>query len=177
MSISLISFTGSNAVGKKVQELAAKSNLKKVMLELGGKNPSIVFNDAELNNAIAWNTQGFLFNMGQSCVAGTKVLVQSGVADKFIAALKDAFVQTTKVLGGDPLDKATPIGPLVDKKQYDRVTSYIESAKKDGSVVVVEARRAASGHTATVVPIGDALARYDRPAPTIDHYDQLLEAR
>ncbi len=97
--ISLLSFTGCVGAGKKVQELAAKSNLKKVILELGGKNPSIVFDDANIAYAIQGACQGLLFNLGQTCVAATKVLVQKGIVDQFAAALNEAFVQMTSTMG------------------------------------------------------------------------------
>ena len=84
MNIWKISFTGSIASGRKVQDLANKSNLKKVTLELGGKSPAIIFNDANLENALAMNSQGFLANSGQICAACSRTLVQEKIAPEFI---------------------------------------------------------------------------------------------
>ncbi|KAH8881344.1 aldehyde dehydrogenase [Thozetella sp. PMI_491] len=133
--ISVISFTGSPGVGKKVQELAAKSNLKKVLLELGGKNPCIIFDDADIDHAVQYISMGMLHNLGQVCVAGAKILVQRGIVDKFTAALAEAWTHAGNSLGGDPLDESTSVGTIIDKIQFDRVLGHIEMAKKDGTVV------------------------------------------
>jgi aldehyde dehydrogenase (NAD+) len=91
MKIYKISFTGSTASGRKVQDAATKSNLKAVTLELGGKSPAIVFNDADLSNALAMNSQGFLFNTGQICAAYSRTLVQEKIAPEFLKGLKEKF--------------------------------------------------------------------------------------
>jgi aldehyde dehydrogenase (NAD+) len=131
MGIAKISFTGSAAAGRQVQIAAAKSNLKHVSLELGGKSASIVFNDANLENAVGHNSQGFLMNSGQVCVAGSRILVQSGIAPKFIKALKAAFVTFSGTMA-DPALESTYLGPLADKAQFDRVMGFLADAKKEG---------------------------------------------
>jgi aldehyde dehydrogenase (NAD+) len=112
MQISKISITGSIGAGIKVQEQATKSNLKKVVLELGGKSPAIVFDDADLPTALGSTSHGFLFNSGQICAAASRLYVQEGIAPKFIEALKVEFENATKALGADPREKATSLGPL-----------------------------------------------------------------
>ncbi|KAI5307906.1 aldehyde dehydrogenase (NAD(P)(+)) ald5, partial [Ascosphaera atra] len=88
MGIDKIAFTGSTLVGRLILEAAAKSNLKKVTLELGGKSPNIIFDDADLENAVSWVNFGIYFNHGQTCCAGSRVLVQEGIYDKFMEAFK-----------------------------------------------------------------------------------------
>lgn len=131
MEIAKISFTGSAPSGRQVQIAAAKSNLKRVTLELGGKSASIVFNDANLENAVAHNSQGFLLNSGQICVAGSRILVQKEIAPKFIDALKAAFIKFNDTMA-DPALESTFLGPLADKAQFDRVMKFLNDAKKDG---------------------------------------------
>ena len=131
MEIAKISFTGSTAAGRLVQIAAAKSNLKRCTLELGGKSPSIIFNDADLENAVRYNSEGFLLNSGQVCSAGSRVLVQEGIAPKFIEALRDAFLKINQAVG-DPASEQTFMGPLADRKQFDRVMSFLEDGKKEG---------------------------------------------
>jgi aldehyde dehydrogenase (NAD+) len=99
MDIDKIAFTGSTPVGRQIMKAAASSNLKKVTLELGGKSPNIVFNDADIDNSISWANFGIFFNHGQSCCAGSRIYVQSGIYDKFIALFKKRAI-ANKV--GDP---------------------------------------------------------------------------
>jgi aldehyde dehydrogenase (NAD+) len=136
--IAKISFTGSVGAGRQVQIAAAKSNLKQVSLELGGKSPSIIFNDAHLENAVGHNSQGFLINSGQICVAASRILVQSGIAPKFVEALKGAFIKFGGAMA-DPALESTFLGPLADKKQFDRVMGFLQDAKKDGIEMPQEA--------------------------------------
>lgn len=140
MDIAKISFTGSAASGRLVQIAAAKSNLKHVSLELGGKSPAIIFDDAHLENAVAHNSQGFLLNSGQVCFAGSRVLVQNNIAPRFIEALKIAFVKSSENMG-DPGSETTVFGPLADKAQFDRVMGFLESAKQDGIEVLTGGAR------------------------------------
>lgn len=131
LDIAKISFTGSANSGRLVQIAAAKSNLKHVTLELGGKSPAIIFNDADVENAVAHNSHGFLLNSGQVCFAGSRILVQDQVAPKFIEALRAAYIQQSEKMDDPSLD-TTIYGPLADKLQYDRVMGFLEGAKKDG---------------------------------------------
>jgi len=135
LEIAKISFTGSAQSGRLVQIAAAKSNLKHVSLELGGKSPSIIFNDAHLENAVVHNSQGFLLNSGQVCVAGSRILVQKEIAPKFIEALKAAFINFSGAMA-DPTLESTYLGPLADKAQFDRVMGFLNDAKKDSVEVL-----------------------------------------
>merc|ERR1712225_10473 len=123
MDIDKVAFTGSTVVGRQVMKAAAGSNLKKVTLELGGKSPNIIFNDADIDNAISWVNFGIFFNHGQCCCAGSRVYVQSGIYDKFVQRFKERATQN-KV--GDPFHADTFQGPQVSQLQYDRIMGYIQ---------------------------------------------------
>ena len=131
MDIGKIAFTGSALAGRAVLAASAKSNMKVVTLELGGKSPAIIFNDADLDNAVEHTSNSFLRNSGQICHAGSRVLVQEGIADKYIEAVKNAFEGAAKKMGDPSLDD-TAFGPLADKKQFDRVMGFLQSAKDEG---------------------------------------------
>ncbi|KAF9255421.1 aldehyde dehydrogenase [Marasmius fiardii PR-910] len=138
--ISRISFTGSTLTGRKIQEASAKSNLKVVTLELGGKSPNIIFDDCDLEQTAKWSARGIYWNMGQVCVAGSRIYVQEGIYDKFIAAFQEetkAWSQHT----GDPFDLSTEHGPQVSQIQFDRVMGYIDSAKQEGATIVTGGER------------------------------------
>ncbi|KAG8165588.1 hypothetical protein KVR01_004140 [Diaporthe batatas] len=130
MRVAKVSFTGSIATGKIVQTLAAKSNLKRVTLELGGKSPAVVFNDADLQNAINWTVRALLMNTGQVCIAATRVYVQSGIYDAFLEAYAKAIEEKKNSIG-DPEKSDTEIGPVVDKAQFDRIMGIINAAKAE----------------------------------------------
>jgi len=130
--IQKVAFTGSTRVGRKIMEAAAKSNLKNVTLELGGKSPNIIFNDANLEQAVNWSAHGVFWNHGQCCCAGTRIFVQSGIYDKFLAKFTDT-VKAIKV--GDPFAKETNQGPQVSQIRFDSIMSYIESGKEQGATV------------------------------------------
>lgn len=138
MDIDKVAFTGSTLTGRQVMMAAASSNLKKVTLELGGKSPNIVFNDANLANAISWINFGIFYNHGQDCCAGSRIYVQSGIYDKFIEKFK-ARALANKV--GDPFAADTFQGPQVSKAQYDRIMGYIQEGKKAGATVVTGGER------------------------------------
>lgn len=133
MDIDKIAFTGSTAVGRSIMKAAASSNLKKVTLELGGKSPNIVFNDADIEEAISWVNFGIYFNHGQTCCAGSRIFVQEGIYDKFLEAFKKR-AEANKV--GDPFHPETFQGPQVSKVQFDRIMGYIQSGKDDGATIV-----------------------------------------
>lgn len=122
-----INFTGSSATGKLIQEMAATSNLKRVILELGGKSPTIIFDDADIEKAAAETAFSISFVSGQACVANSRIYVQEGVADKFKAAFAKAFAQFK---AGDPLDPTTTHGPQADEIQFKRVSEYLKLAKE-----------------------------------------------
>jgi len=132
MDVDKIAFTGSTVVGRTIMKAAASSNLKKVTLELGGKSPNIVFNDADIEQAISWVNFGIYYNHGQCCCAGTRIYVQDGIYDKFVAAFKKR-AEENKV--GDPFHHETFQGPQVSQLQYDRIMGYIQAGKDDGATV------------------------------------------
>jgi len=132
MDIDKVAFTGSTVVGRTILQASAKSNLKKVTLELGGKSPNIVFNDANIEDAISWVNFGIFFNHGQCCCAGSRVYVQEGIYDKFVEAFT---ARTKKNVVGDPFAADTFQGPQVSKLQFDRIMSYIQSGKEAGAKV------------------------------------------
>jgi aldehyde dehydrogenase (NAD+) len=102
---------------------------------VGGKSPAIIFNDADIENALAMNSQGFLVNTGQICAACSRTLVQEKLAPEFIKGLKEKFEGMSKVMA-DPSDPNTALGPLADKAQYDRVMSFLEAGKSSGAEVI-----------------------------------------
>lgn len=134
MDIDKVAFTGSTVVGRNIMKAAAASNLKKVTLELGGKSPNIVFNDADIDSAIEWVNFGIYFNHGQCCCAGTRIYVQEDIYPKFLEAFKKR-ANTNAV--GDPFDEKTFQGPQVSQLQYDRIMGYIKSGKEEGATVEV----------------------------------------
>jgi betaine-aldehyde dehydrogenase len=127
--INMISFTGSTEVGKAVVG-SSKSNLKKVELELGGKNPHIVFADADLEAALDAVVFGVCFNMGECCNSGSRLLVHRSIAEDFI----NQVIETAKKIPvGDPLDEQTKIGAIIDGNQFEKILGYIESGSHDGA--------------------------------------------
>jgi aldehyde dehydrogenase (NAD+) len=132
MDIDKVAFTGSTVTGRSILQASAKSNLKKVTLELGGKSPNIVFNDANLEDAISWVNFGIFFNHGQCCCAGSRIYVQSGIYDKFIETFR---ARTAKNVVGDPFAADTFQGPQVSQLQFDRIMAYIKSGKEAGAKV------------------------------------------
>jgi aldehyde dehydrogenase (NAD+) len=132
MDVDKVAFTGSTVVGRMIMKAAAGSNLKKVTLELGGKSPNIVFNDADIDNAISWVNFGIFYNHGQCCCAGSRIYVQEGIYDKFVEKFKARAI-ANKV--GDPFQADTFQGPQVSQLQYDRIMEYIEHGKNEGATL------------------------------------------
>ncbi|KAJ5998437.1 hypothetical protein N7451_006247 [Penicillium sp. IBT 35674x] len=126
-----ISYTGSVNAGRKVQVAATNSNLKRVTLELGGKSPSIIFSDADLENALENSSQNFLLNSGQICVAATRLFIHEDISEKFAKELKARFEKFKNTMGA-PLAKGTFLGPLADKAQTERVQAFFQQGNKDG---------------------------------------------
>jgi len=131
-----VGFTGGDAAGRRIYALAA-SHLKTVTLELGGKSPNIVFDDADLDQAVKGVVSGIFAATGQSCQAGSRLLVQESIHDAFVDRLID-FVKTAKL--GDPAAPDTQIGPVATKPQFDKIMSYIEIAKAEGAKCVLGGR-------------------------------------
>ena len=135
MDINKVAFTGSTVTGRKIQEMAARSNLKRVSLELGGKSPFIIFevSDEQLQKA-AEDTAGSIFgNQGQSCCASSRIFVHENVHDKFVEKLKQ--IAESKVVG-DPFNENTTNGAIISDVQFRKVLDYIDSGRKDGANVV-----------------------------------------
>uniref|UniRef100_A0A7S1ILB0 Aldehyde dehydrogenase domain-containing protein n=1 Tax=Eutreptiella gymnastica TaxID=73025 RepID=A0A7S1ILB0_9EUGL len=135
-----VAFTGSTATGRLIQTMAADTNLKKVTLELGGKSPTIIFGDADLEEAVAWAAIGVFANHGQVCCAGTRIFVHSDVYDEFAKRFVKA-AQDLRV--GDPFGQVDQ-GPQVDTQQMDKVLGYIETGKKEGARLLTGGHRVGS---------------------------------
>ena len=126
-----IAFTGSTEVGKIIQKSLAGSD-KKYTLELGGKGPNIVFEDAPIDQAIEGIINAIFFNQGHVCCAGSRLLVQEGIADSLISKLKDRM---ETLIVGNPLDKNTDIGAINSKSQYDKINNYLEIGVNEGAEI------------------------------------------
>ncbi|HVM85259.1 MAG TPA: aldehyde dehydrogenase family protein, partial [Candidatus Binatia bacterium] len=124
-----IAFTGSTEVGREIRKATAGTG-KKLSLELGGKSPFIVFDDADLDSAVEGVVDAIWFNQGQVCCAGSRLLVQEGVAERFYDKLKRRM-ETLRV--GDPLDKSIDIGAIVAKVQLERITKLVEQGRQEGA--------------------------------------------
>ncbi len=132
MDVDKVAFTGSTEVGHLIMEAAAKSNLKPVTLELGGKSPNIIFADVDLDEAVEGAHMGLFSNQGQSCCAGSRVFVEETIYDEFV---ERSIARASKRVVGDPFDPRTELGPLVDQTQFDRVMGYIESGHREGATL------------------------------------------
>ncbi|EHK50783.1 uncharacterized protein TrAtP1_005221 [Trichoderma atroviride] len=138
MDIDKVAFTGSTPVGRTILQAAAKSNLKKVTLELGGKSPNIIFNDADLDNAIKWANFGIYYTSGQICCAGSRILVQEGIYDEFVKRFTERALKNKL---GNPFDEQTFQGPQVSQLQFDRIMGYIEAGKQGGATLALGGER------------------------------------
>ncbi|KAK1762783.1 aldehyde dehydrogenase [Phialemonium atrogriseum] len=146
MKIAKISFTGSTATGRKIQEAATKSNLKRVTLELGGKSPAIVFDDADMETALFWSVLGITINSGQVCAATSRIYLQEDIAEAFLARMKEQFTAIASAMGADPQEKTTTYGPLVDRAQYDKVWNSIQSGKRAATLLTGGDEYTKGGH-------------------------------
>ena len=132
-----VAFTGSTEVGKEIVRASA-DNLKKVMLELGGKSPVLIYDDADLDKAIMMAAMGIFIHSGQGCVCGSRIFVQRGVYDQVVEGI--AMVANNLQLGG-PKEEGGMIGPLISQKQLTRVMGFIDEGKRDGVEVVTGGHR------------------------------------
>ncbi|KAH8654620.1 aldehyde dehydrogenase domain-containing protein [Tricladium varicosporioides] len=133
MSIRAISFTGSTRTGRAIQIASAKSNLKKVVFELGGKGPALVFEDADIEEAVRGTENSINFNSGQTCMANSRIYIQESIREKFLVE----FVKAAKGRKiGNPLDRDVNHGPQADKAQYDTVFRYIDIGKETGKIIL-----------------------------------------
>lgn len=133
MDIDKVAFTGSTQVGRLILKASAESNLKKVTLELGGKSPLIIFNDASINDAVELTINGLFFNAGQVCTATSRIYVQEGIYDKYIEAVRTA---ANNLIVGDGLKNETFNGPQVSIEQLNIIKKYLEIGKKEGCKLV-----------------------------------------
>ena len=139
--ITAISFTGGTVTGKKIAATAAPM-LKKLSLELGGKNPNIVFSDCDLEQTLQTSISSSFTNQGEICLCGSRIFVERSLYDRFVLE----FVKRTKaLLIGDPLEGATRVGALVSEAHMKKVLSYIELAKQEGGTIVTGGNRVAMG--------------------------------
>ncbi|UKZ76230.1 hypothetical protein TrVFT333_003927 [Trichoderma virens FT-333] len=139
MKIRKLTFTGSTRAGKLIQEAAAKSNLKSIALELGGKNPLIVFPDCDIEEAAGSAAAGLKFNSGQICVSNSRIYAHKDIFQKFLKAFSEKFAESKF---GSPLEPTTFFGPQADKLQFDQILKYIEQAKSAGANLITGGSRA-----------------------------------
>jgi aldehyde dehydrogenase (NAD+) len=152
-----IAFTGSTEVGRRIVEASA-GNVKRVQLELGGKGANIVFDDADLTAAVNGSAFAIFHNQGQACIAGSRLILQEGIAEAFLERFVDL---AASIRLGDPLDPATEMGPLTSAGHRDRVLSYIELAQAEGGEIL----------TGGGVPSSAALERGFYVQPTVVRAD------
>jgi len=156
MDVRALSFTGSPRTGRVIQAAAAKSNLKNVILELGGKSPAIIFEDSNIDNAVAETRNSIQWNSGQVCMANSRIYVQESIAEQFVGKFKAQFAAVSP---GDPLDAATNHGPQADGIQYENVQKYIAAGKKSGELIL--------GGTTEVSGLSEAASKGYFVSPTI----------
>jgi acyl-CoA reductase-like NAD-dependent aldehyde dehydrogenase len=135
--VDMVSFTGSTAVGQRIAEACGRQ-MKRQLMELGGKGAAVVFDDADIRSAVAGIGTTFSFYSGQICTAPTRVLAQRGVYDRLVAGLA-AYAARLKV--GDPAEPDTVVGPVISAAHRDRVESYVELARKEGARIVTGGER------------------------------------
>ncbi|KJV48926.1 aldehyde dehydrogenase [Pantoea sp. BL1] len=132
--IDMVSFTGSTATGRRFLHYAAESNLKKIVLECGGKNPALVFDDAEDLASVAANVlNGAFWNMGENCSATSRLLVQEGVKDKLLAQIAEQIGEWRM---GNPLDPENRLGTMITTDHFCKVSDYLKTARKEGLRII-----------------------------------------
>lgn len=136
--VNKVAFTGSTPTGKDIMEKASRT-LKRITLELGGKSPNIVFEDADIDGAVAGSLFGIYFNTGQSCEARSRMFIHESIYDEFL----EKFVEKTKKLNlGDPFDKATHVGSIISREQLEIIDGYVQSAVEDGATILTGGKEA-----------------------------------
>ncbi|KAG8072244.1 hypothetical protein GUJ93_ZPchr0006g43600 [Zizania palustris] len=141
MGVDKLAFTGSTGTGKIVLELAARSNLKPVTLELGGKSPFIVMDDADVDQAVELAHRALFFNQGQCCCAGSRTFVHESVYDEFVEKAK---ARALKRVVGDPFRSGVEQGPQIDGEQFKKILKYVQSGVDSGATLVAGGDRAGS---------------------------------
>jgi len=130
MDIDGLTFTGSTPVGKMLMEYSGQSNLKRTFLELGGKSPNIVFADANLEKAADMAAVAVFYNGGQTCTAGTRLIVEEKIREAFLELVVE---RARHWMPGDPLDPASAMGPMIDKSQFSTVAEYVGIGRNEGA--------------------------------------------
>jgi 4-guanidinobutyraldehyde dehydrogenase/NAD-dependent aldehyde dehydrogenase len=125
-----LTFTGSTEVGKQLMRYSGESNLKRTFLELGGKSPNIVFADANLEKAATFAAIAVFYNGGQTCTAGTRLIVEESIREQFVEMV---VAKSRSWMPGDPLDPATAMGPMIDAGQLKTVADYVDIGKQEGA--------------------------------------------
>ncbi len=147
MDVDAVAFTGSTEVGRRFLRYASDSNLKRVMLELGGKSPQLVMDDVEdLDQVVDQATNAIFWNMGENCSAGSRLIVHRAVRDELIERLVAA---TASWIVGDPLEPSTRVGALISRAHLERVLGYVDGARREGARVAVggsRVRESSGGH-------------------------------
>ena len=139
MDVDAVAFTGSTEVGRQLLEYSAQSNLKRIVLELGGKNPQVVLESAgDLDYIAAQAVNCVFWNMGENCSSGSRLIVHRKLKDALLARVLDVAREWTV---GDPLDPATRIGPMIEESHMNKVLGYIESGKSEGAQLVLGGKR------------------------------------
>ncbi|XP_055948174.1 retinal dehydrogenase 2-like [Argiope bruennichi] len=138
MDVDKVAFTGSTEVGKIILQAAGASNTKRVTLEMGGKSPLVIFDDADLDEAVEIAYNAVFANMGQCCCAGTRTFVQEGIYEEFI---KRSAARAQKRVVGDPFDEKTDHGPQIDEEQFTKILDLIDSGVKQGARLACGGKR------------------------------------
>ena len=136
--VSKVAFTGSDSTGQRIYEAAARG-MKRASLELGGKSPNIVFDDADLDSAMKGVISGIFAASGQTCIAGSRLLVQQSIHAEFVEKLV-AFAKTAKM--GDPMCLDTQVGPVTNELQLQKILMYLDIAKSEGAIPILGGNRA-----------------------------------
>jgi 4-guanidinobutyraldehyde dehydrogenase/NAD-dependent aldehyde dehydrogenase len=138
MDIDGLTFTGSTEIGKQLMRYSGESNLKRTFLELGGKSPNIVFADANLEKAASFAAVAVFYNGGQTCTAGTRLIVQNSVREKFVEMV---VARSRDWMPGDPLDPSTAMGPMIDAAQLGTVVDYVDIGRGEGASMIAGGRQ------------------------------------
>jgi gamma-glutamyl-gamma-aminobutyraldehyde dehydrogenase len=134
MDVDMVAFTGSTSVGRDLLRYSADSNLKRIILELGGKNPQVVLSDADIDNVVPHAMNSAFWNMGENCSSGSRLIVHRSVKNEL---LKKLIKYTATWPLGDPLNPKTRVGPLIEPSHMATVLNYIEIGKKEGGKLVL----------------------------------------
>ncbi|CAG2121909.1 unnamed protein product, partial [Medioppia subpectinata] len=140
MDVNKIAFTGSTQVGKLIQKAAGNSNMKRISLETGGKSPLIIFDDADIDAAVATAHMSVFANSGQMCVAASRLFVQESIYDKFVEKSVEMAKNRVQLLG-DPFAEKTQQGPQIDDNQMQRILKYIDIGRKEGAKLLAGGHR------------------------------------